>query len=114
MKKGLLIPADIAEPLRLIDIPDENGGDELAAMQAAVGGYIQIVPNDLGSRVSVFVDEEGKLKGGRSNPRANYLVRTTMRGLDYIAGDALVMGPVDAKGDTLGVPEFLLKATGLA
>ena len=62
----------------------------LAALQGAVGGYIEIVPTNDGRLV--VLDEEGKLKGKPVNRRATELTRGVVADDDLIVGDVVVAG----------------------
>lgn len=115
MKKALVIPADELEAVRVITFIEGDDGDELNLMQSAVGGYIQIVPCDYSPALSLFVDEEGKLKGSPVNVRATKFCTRTFQGQDVICGDALIMGNVDSAGETLGLSdEWLQQLRGIA
>lgn len=61
---------------------------KLDELQAIVGGYIQIV--DLPNKQIMVLDEEGKLKDYRYNPRATILTRGILAPNDVIVGDVLV------------------------
>jgi hypothetical protein len=79
--------------------------NDLPALQAAVGGYIQVVPLPFPGAVGI-VDEEGKL---RRNQQFNR-VATELAGIgDYIVGTMLIVGTTrdgeftDAPADALAV-----------
>jgi hypothetical protein len=95
-----------------VDLP-ENGGDakRLAAMQACVGGFIELVHTPTVT-VSVFVNEEGKFTFGDDPP--NRLGQAVFQALggrlfpnDWIAGPVLVCGFRDRDGETVGLDEGL-------
>lgn len=77
---------------------------ELSAMQEAVGGYIQLVPV-ADESLSCFCNEEGKITGLEYNPLATLFVGDYLAPGDWIAGDLLIMGKVDSRGETLGLTE---------
>jgi hypothetical protein len=52
--KFLLIPADITRPFQIVD----SGADVLAAMQKAVGGFIEQIPTPT-LEVHIFAHEDG-------------------------------------------------------
>ena len=89
------------EIVSLIEIPET---DSLSQMQAAVGGYIEVL--GLNAGVSMVLDEEGKLKG---RPLNNIAVRLTqhyavgLRPGDMIVGDVLLIGN-DDEGEERDVP----------
>lgn len=68
----------------------------LAAMQAFVGGYIEIIETVDGRQI--IIDEEGKLKGKPINHEATLLARGRIMPTDFICGDVLVLSG-DAKVD---------------
>lgn len=67
-----------------------HGKLTLEQLQAAVGGYIEHL--SLPSGGSMFIDEEGKLKGKQYNPEATKLVRGVIGDDDDIVGDAIICG----------------------
>ncbi|MBL7486778.1 DUF3846 domain-containing protein [Frankia sp. AgB1.9] len=90
---ALCIPADSDAPLRLVAVPAEN----LQSFQDLVGGNIEPVelyrPNG-----TMYLNEEGKIQGLRPNPRATVLASVHnrfFRGQDFVAGDAMVVGPLN-------------------
>ena len=96
MRKALAVyPSGVKE---VIDMPD----DEMAAvvvLREKLKGYLEYVPMPNG--LSMFVNEEGKLLEMPFNIEA-----TKLSGLyphDVIAGPAVIMGPPDRNGDTLGL-----------
>lgn len=99
------IPQDEERPLYKVAI------DGLSGMQAAVGGYIQVVDlTPLGA--SLVLDEEGKLKGKEINRRATllfWLLFPSVRHRDAIVGDVIVIGAPDDDGNSTDVPEAVTK-----
>jgi hypothetical protein len=74
----------------------------LAALQGAVGGYVQAVESEDGS-ATFWMDEEGKLKGYSPNPTATRLIESSLFAGDYIAGTCVVTGGADDEGNTLPI-----------
>lgn len=110
---AVLIPADPEALVRLMHLPEG-----LDAMRAAIGGgWLEVLdtgPSDDPGRAILWCDEEGKLKGHRTNARATtaarYLVDADWMGThDVLAGDVLVTG-TDGDGETTGIPAHALLA----
>jgi hypothetical protein len=100
---SVVIPADEDEPLRQGDIGVANTSE----YREIVGGYLEAVSLDSPSS-TLYVNEQGKLNDLPINPRATMLLRAhqpALRFFDYIAGDALLTGPVDEQGDDTNVPD---------
>jgi hypothetical protein len=102
MTKGLLItPTDDGYVVKEFD-----GG--LPEMQAAVGGYVEVIPTD--ESVTIWVAEDGKFTGLPANRLAmDCWIRwdihyCMLRGGDWIAGPALFTGGVGAQGESLDLP----------
>lgn len=101
-----VIPAD---PHARVMFHRQPEAPELAELQAAVGGYIQIVnapakkvarlSRPLHGPMTVFVDEDGISKRLPYNFRATGLVSSPELGTTRIFGDVVVMGTV-AEGAT--------------
>lgn len=90
-------------------------GDNLPAVQAAVGGWLQCltVAPAAAEPFVVAMNEEGKLMGLPANPFAQQL--TTMLGLrlqpgDFLVGSILITGDVDANGSWTEVPQHVVDA----
>ncbi|WP_437770661.1 DUF3846 domain-containing protein [Arthrobacter sp. KNU40] len=102
---AIQIPQDEDRPLYKVTIED------LAGMQAAVGGYIEIL--DLGPLVaSLVVHEEGKLERKPINRRATllfWLLFPSIRHHDVIVGDVLIVGHPDKDGNTTDAPANVIK-----
>jgi hypothetical protein len=98
---AIQIPVDEERPLYKVAIEDLSG------MQAAVGGFIEVV--DLGPlTASLIVNEEGKLMKLPINRRATllfWLLFPSIRGRDVIAGDAIIVGHPDNQGNTTDAPK---------
>lgn len=105
MFHAIQIPQDEDRPLYKVTIED------LAGMQAAVGGYIEIV--DLTPlNASLVVNEEGKLMNLEINRRATllfWLLFPSIRGRDAICGDALIVGYPDCQGNTTDAPKEVVE-----
>ena len=65
--------------------PDKSGVINLEQLQEAVGGYVEICPQNTVKNAFLFVDEEGLLKHKRYN-----LLCKGLFGID-IVGDALLV-----------------------
>lgn len=74
----------------------------LESLQSEVGGYIEFI--DLGSGLSMVVNEEGKLKRLPVNVIATKIFSSSFGAYDVIAGDVLLVG-VDKDGRTIEVPQ---------
>ena len=105
MFRAIQIPQDEQRPLYKVQIND------LAGMQAAVGGYIEIV--DLTPlHASLVVNEEGKLMNLEINRRATllfWLLFPSIRGRDAICGDVLIVGHPDSQSDTTDAPQEVVE-----
>lgn len=102
---SIIIPAANDAALRQIQI----GSSHLPEYQAITGGLIERVGLDESSS-SLYVNEEGKLLQLPINRRATLLLwmhNRAFRYQDIIAGDALLVGPVDDDGSDTDVPDAL-------
>lgn len=98
MKKAIKITPEGG--VSVIDI----AGDELSALQGAVGGWVQAI--DLDDAVSLWVNEEGKLLRQAHNKKAQALWDAAFGPeTDYIVGTAVVTGTPDAHGNTRGLSQ---------
>lgn len=101
MVTGIVIPA---KDVRLIEQREFTGLDDY---RAAVGGWIEAIDLlDLG--VTIYVNEEGRVRQLPFNSRASFLwwyhvpaVRQTA----VLAGNAVVVGLPDRNGDNTDVPD---------
>lgn len=104
---GLLIPADDD---RLIEALAIARDDELAQIQAAVGGYVEAVfirPGDL--RCVMLMNEEGLLQRLRPNVRATRLAQRA------IVGDVLLVGVPDRDAEFTHFPaEWVAEALDIS
>lgn len=99
---ALFVPADSAAKPELRELERSTALD---ALQAAVGGYVEVVHLP-GVKADMFINEEGKLCGKARNVRATALAGMLYSGLglgDYIAGDAVITGAPDEDGDAAGL-----------
>lgn len=105
MIHAIQIPSDEDRPLYKVAI------ENLAGMQAAVGGYIEFV--DLGPlQASFVINEEGKVHHESINRRATllwWLLCPAARRIDAIVGNALMVGASDDDGDSTDVPADVVK-----
>jgi len=100
MTKALLIPSDLSMVCSVVEI------DDLASMQALVGGRIECVEHpDWGD---LWINEEGKFGEHYINERATDLMRDILFEGDYIAGDAFFTGPTDSEGGNTDVKQELV------
>ena len=96
---ALLIPVEGAP--RTIDIRESF---ELADMQAAVHGNIELVVLNSHPNLSIFVNEEGKFTEP-TNLTATRWAQPDLFAGDWIAGPMLVLGPVDNAGNTTALSD---------
>jgi hypothetical protein len=78
--------------------------EPLATLQQGVGGLVQAV--DLSERLTMWLNEEGKVLGQAHNPYGQ-LFWDKLFGVhtDYIVGDVVISGGTDEDGNTLGLTE---------
>lgn len=76
----------------------EIDGDYESLKAALDGGWLEIAPTP-GSPFMMFCDEEGKLKGLPFNERANTLANRYRSWEDPLAGNVVIVGPVDGDGE---------------
>lgn len=81
----------------------------LSGIQKLVGGWIECPPSD-DDRVSLFINEEGKLIGLEPNFYGTavwHAVMPAARGNDLLCGTVVVTGGVDRNGNTTSLaPEM--------
>jgi hypothetical protein len=83
------------------------------SLRDGVGGWIECV--NLSDTVSLWCDEEGKLKGLPPNTLATMLFAERFGFADIILGNCCVLGGVDDEGESLGCPqETIDKIVGMA
>ena len=100
MKQGIVIRPDAGAHVAEIQ-------DDLATLQALVGGYIETVPlaGDLDG--VMVVNEEGRIHGMSYNRQASALAGQT------IVGTAVIFGPYTDDGDFTHVQRAVLDELGL-
>lgn len=110
--KGLVIPADVNEPVRVIDL---NAGDgSLANLQREVGGYVDVQAHDVGD---IWLNDEGRLIDLPVNPRINYWLLHesdwAKQGLaderTIMYGDVVFTGRPDSEGDITAVSDDIVR-----
>jgi hypothetical protein len=78
--------------------------EPLATLQAGVGGLVQAV--DLSQRLTMWLNEEGKVLGQAHNPYGQFFWDKLYGAhTDYIVGDIVISGGTDDNGNTLGMTE---------
>lgn len=109
MTAALVIPADLAIPPYTVQLPAE---DPSAVLRELVGGYLEGVygQTDDGQRVTLYIHEEGRIRGLPSNPTASLL----WTWLDGASAGQDLRGTVVAVGqrgpEEADVPERVLVA----
>ena len=108
--KVLVIPAQSCEPLRIQDIPD-TGNAQSDAIHDILGGWLEVAPQPH-PEVTIWCDEEGKLKGKSINARASELWEMIWGETldDVLVGDIILTGGTDSEGEILPVPESVIRA----
>lgn len=105
MPKGLVVPADTEQPLELRQF------DDFTEYQRAVDGTFDVIELT-NPESSLYLNDEGKLKGLPANFRATLLLwahNSAFRHRDFTCGDVVLLGGVDDEGDTLDVPDQLVE-----
>lgn len=104
--------AIVISPTQLPTVVDIDGTYE--SLRDLIGGYLEALPFTEGS--SVYIDEEGKLKGLPPNLIATSLMRSIGPGLwpdDSICGTMVIVGNNDVNGEYDGeehdVPDAVIK-----
>lgn len=104
MVQGIIIPATDTQP------PRQQSFGELEDYQRAVGGWIEAV--DLPSiGATLFVNEEGLLRGLPFNRRAAFLwwhCVPQARGKARLVGDAALVGSPDKSGESTDLSPALM------
>jgi hypothetical protein len=78
--------------------------ETLAQLQEAVGGLVQAI--DLTERLTLWLNEEGKLLEQAHNPYAQYFWDKMFGAYtDYMVGDVVFTGGTDEQGATLGLTD---------
>ncbi len=82
--------------------------EPLATLQGAVGGLVQAI--DLTERLTLWLNEEGKVLGQAHNPYAQYFWDKMFGAhTDYMVGDVVFTGGTDDNGNTLGMTEDVVE-----
>lgn len=105
MATGVIIPADIESAVR------QQQFNDLHDYQAAVGGLIEAIDLDH-PPMSFFANEEAKLIGLPINQRATalwWLHVPAVYGIDFLAGDVVLIGRPDEEGDTQSAPDEFVR-----
>jgi hypothetical protein len=88
--------------------------NRLEDMQKAVDGWIELVPLSDNPGVTIYCNEEGKVRGLPVNRLATMFADNWRSWLDPLCGDVLVLGPIDRSGnDTDVMPEIVEAARSL-
>ena len=78
--------------------------DSLQTLQTAVDGWVQAI--ELGDRLTLWCNEEGKMINLPHNPFAQYFWDKKFGAhTDYILGDVVLTGGTDDEGETLGLTD---------
>ena len=105
MVTGIVIPHETRLEIFTHEFSD------LASYQAAVGGYIEPVTIER-PRMTIFANEEGKVYKLPINRRATrlwWLLSPTVRGLDMLVGDIVLIGSHRGRGSTNDVPQSFMQ-----
>jgi hypothetical protein len=105
---GILVPEDMDKSLERIEF--EQG--DIETMQGHVGGNFQLVEINRPNCTLWSGMEAKSCDGWEINRRATLLLwlhATQFRRMDSVAGDAFITGPADPRGNTMSVPEQLVK-----
>lgn len=97
--KAVLVPAQYGEPIKDIELPD-NAQLAADAIRHMIGGYMERVKLRDCPTVSMWVDEDGKMKSVTRNLRATFL--SSVEPPDFIVGDAIITGGRGALGRDCG------------
>lgn len=103
MPTGIVIPVVEEERISRVEV------DHFTDYQKVIGGYFQVIELANPS-ASLYMDEEGKMKGLPLNHRATLLMwlhNPAFRQRDYVCGPALLLGQPDRGGVTQSVPQSL-------
>ena len=113
--KGLVIPADVDEPVRVIDL---NAGEgQLTNLQREVGGWVDVQRH---AECDVWCNDEGRLIDLPINPRVNHWsLNESQRAREgtvgestVLYGDVVLTGPADSEGDVTPVSDELVRYFG--
>lgn len=108
MVTALMIPADVAEPLRLHEFDTSSLTAYLDVIRGNMAAFRLFRPDAV-----LYASEEGDALNLPTNDRATALLwvhNSTCRGFDTIAGDAFLIGPLDDDvAEDLPVPDELVQ-----
>ena len=99
MRKALVIGTD--DTIEVIDLDGPDG--TLKILQNAVDGWVQVV--DLNPKLSIWVNEEGKMHGLPVNKLATVMFQKVFGQVDIMVGNAVLTGGTDSEGETLGLTD---------
>lgn len=88
--KAVLLPVE-GDPSE-IDVADWTD------IRKAIGGWLEIAPTP-GAPFTMYVDEEGKMRGRTYNPRADRLANRYRNWKDPLVGDVVLVGRINRAGD---------------
>jgi hypothetical protein len=97
MKRAILIPVD-GDPVDL-ELPEGDSAEYEAIKEAIGGGYLQMLPTR-SPNVTLWFDEEGKLKGLPGNYLASEAFKECLMFGDFFVGPVVVTGADYSTGDT--------------
>lgn len=86
---------------------DPLSADGLDELQRRVGGWLEAAPV-IDPRLTLYVNEEGKLNGLPGNVLATALLAAGNP--DVIVGDAVLVGAPDAEGNDTTLPAYAIEA----
>lgn len=107
MRQFVKVP--VAGPASLIDFHDDSETSVMLLLRGIVGGYIQAVGLDRDH--VLYLNEDGKRLGLPRNATATRIAKGHIRADDFIAGDAVIVGPTDGYGDSTSVDLAFLRDT---
>lgn len=85
---AIVIPCAGAEPIEVIDLPDDAGA-RWARLRELVGGYLEAIRPPIAGTIA-YIHDEGKAVDAPRNEAATALVDLWLG--DYIAGPMVVCG----------------------
>jgi len=100
---GLVLKADGNAHTFVFDTP--NVAEKIHEL---LNGYLEVIPQNFNSRVTMYADEDGK-----RNDKPINMLATILSGLypqDYVVGDVVIVGAPDEKGDDQGLTPELVAA----
>lgn len=100
---GLVLKADGTIEAFVFD-----NSDCAEKIHAKLDGYLEAIPQNFNSRVTMYADEDGK-----RNDKPINMLATILSGLypqDYVVGDVVLVGAPDEKGDDQGLTTEVIQA----